>query len=502
MEETVRVRDRFQFDLELGYPFPRDVQRVEYELEAYLFLPSTLGINRDNYSKANFYDDLDAHIRLRTPSVPLDAIISSASGPLSRLNASVRHLSERADPTNVERFVVQVKLFCCVVRKSLRKFVLATKSASAPAEREKQCERYVTSVATIRSAYRELEPRLRNATMFPKVIETFRFGDEFLSLLFEECAFRIFEGSTADDSGRNPEIEKQLFPVIREEISYRRSRGFRSIADENSKNEIFLYRRGVLKNHMGSVLQLETQTDPGGKFVQETLFGVAAGVSMLFATAILFVYQTIYGALSMPVFLALIVSYIFKDRIKEFLRIYFSRKLSGALADHKTRLYGTQDEFLGVCEESFDFVGEAKIPREALSARDRDPLSEIEDARIGETVLRYKRKIRIHPRRIGRLYGDLQFEELDDVLRFNVTDIVKRAGRPEKPVYVVTREGYRKIIGERVHHLNLVFRRSGASESKYERYRIVLNQRGIKRIEAVTPAAQALPSKAPELAAL
>ena len=502
MEETLRIRDRFQFDLELGYPFPRDVPRVEYELEAYLFLPSTLGINRDNYSKANFYDDLDAHIRLRTPSVSLDAIISSAGGPLSRLNNSVLRLCERTNPTTIERFVVQVKLFCCVVRKSLRKFVNATNSATAMAERAKLCERYAMSVSTIRSAYRELEPRLKNASTVPKVIETFRFGDEFLSLLFEECAFRILEGSTTDGDVRDPEVEKRLFPIIREEISYRRNRGFRSIADEHSKNEIFLYRRSVLKRHMGSVLQLETQTNPGGKFVQETVFGVAAGVSMLFATAILFVYQTIYGALSMPVFLALIVSYIFKDRIKEFLRIYFSRKLSGALSDHKTRLYGTQDEFLGVCEESFDFVGEAKIPREALNVRNRDPLSAIEDARIGETVLRYKRRIRIHPRRIGRLYGDLQFEELDDVLRFNVTDILKRAGRPEKPVYVVTRDGYRKIIGERVHHMNLVFRRSGASESRYERYRIVLNQRGIKRIEAVTPAEQPLPSEAPELAAL
>ncbi len=502
MEDVVRIRDRFQFDLELGYPVPRDVHREEYELEAYLFLPPTLGINRDNYSKSNFYDDLDAHIRLRTPSVPLDAIVPSASGPLSRLNASVFRLSENASPQNVEKFVIQVKLFCCVVRKALRKFVHEANTLQLDEDRVRRCERYALSVSTLRRAYRGLEPRIRGAAMFPQVNSTFRFGDEFLSLLFEECAYRLLEGSAGAKSARGPQFEKHLIPIIREEIDYRRNRGFPSIAYEGGKNESLLYRRSVLKRYVSSVLQLNTQTQPGGKFVQETLFGLAAGLSMLFATAVLFVYQSIYGALSMPVFLALIVTYVFKDRIKELLRIYFSRKLSGVLSDHKTRLYGTMNQFLGVCEETFDFVSEHKIPKEIMSVRDRSHMTEIEGTWVGETVLRYKRRIRVHPDRISRLYENLEITELDDVLRFNVADLVKRTGTPEKPVYVLVNDGYRKIVGERVHNLNLVFRRSGFEHSKCERFRVVLNQHGIKRIDAVTAVIQELPADAPKVAAV
>ncbi|MDX1528625.1 MAG: hypothetical protein R3337_08350 [Gammaproteobacteria bacterium] len=502
MEETVRIRDRFQFDLELGYPIPHDETRVEYELEAYLFLPPTLGVNRDNYSKINFYDDLDAHIRLRTPSIPLDAIVRSASGPLSRLSAAVMRLSDNANPKNVDSFIIQVKLFCCVVRKSLRKFVHASNTAQRPDERIRNSERYAVNVSTIRRAYRDLESRLRNAAMFPQAKNTYRFGDEFLSLLFEECAFRMLEGASGvGDTGRS-EVEKHLFPIIRAEINYRRSRGFPSIASENSENENLLYRRSVLKRYVGSVLQLDTHTKPGGKFAQETLFGVAAGLSMLFATAVLFVYQAMYGALSLPVFFALIVSYVFKDRIKELLRIYFTRKLSGVLSDHKTRLYGTRDELLGVCEESFDFVGEKKIPPNVLNVRDRDHMTEIEGTWIGETVLRYKRKIRINPQKIGQLYENLEISELDDVLRFNVTDLVKRAGTPEKPVYVLAGDGYRRMVGDRVHHLNLVIRRGGFGDSTYERFRLVLNQKGIKRIDAVTAAAAKAAADVPKVAAV
>lgn len=502
MEDTVRIRDRFQFDLELGYPIPRDIKRVEYELEAYLFLPPTLGVNRDNYNKMNFYDDLDAHIRLRTPSISLDAIIPSASGPLSRLSASVLHLSENTNPRNAESFVIQVKLFCCVVRKSLRKFVHSFNAAQRIEERVRYCERYAVDVSTIRRAYRDLEPRLRTAAMFPQVKNAYRFGDEFLSLLFEECAFRILDGATAAGATCSPQIEKHLLPIIREEINYRRSQRFPSIANETGQNESLLYRRSVLKRYVSSVLQLKTQTDPGGKFVQETLFGLAAGLSMLFATAVLFVYQSMYGALSLPVFLALIVSYVFKDRIKELLRIYFSRKLSGVLSDHKTRIYGTQNQYLGVCEETFDFVGEAKIPPNVMSVRDRDHMTEIEGTWIGETVLRYKRKIRLNPQKISKLYENLEIAELDDVLRFNVTDLVKRAGTPDKPVYVVSGDGYRKVIGERVHHLNLVIRRWGFGDSRHERFRLVLNQKGIRRIDAVTAAAQEIAADVPRVAAV
>jgi hypothetical protein len=502
MEDTVRIRDRFQFDVELGYPVPPDHQRIEYELEAYLFLPPTLGINRDNYSKANFYDDLDAHLRLRTPSVPLDAIVSSASGPLSRLNASVIRLSEHADRNTVETFVIQLKLFCCVVRKSLRKYAEAASSINNPDERLRICKRYSVSISTIRRAYRELEPRLRTAAMFPQVPNTFRFGDEYLSLLFEEYAYRLLENQPGGKSSHETRFESLLLPIVRAEIGYRRSRGLPSVAEEGNENESLLYRRSVLKRYMRSVLQLDTQTRPGGKVIQETLFGLAAGLSMLFATGILFIYQSMYGALSLPVFLALIVSYVFKDRIKELLRLYFSRKLSGVLSDHRTRLFGTMNRFLGVCEETFDFIDESKVPEEVMGVRDRDHMTEIEGTWIGETVLRYKRKIRLHPERIARLYENLETTELDDVLRFNVTDLVKRTGTSEKPVFVLTHGSYRKVIGERVHHINLVFHRPGVENSKCERFRVVLTQRGIKRIDAVTQPAREMVADRSSVAAV
>lgn len=500
MEECVRIRDRFQFDVELGYPLPPHETRVDYELEAFLFLPPSLGINRDNYTKANFYDDLDAHLQLRTPYIALDAIVPSASGPLSRLNASVFRLSERADPATVKNFVVQVKLFCCVVRKSLRKYVDAANSVREPGEHERYCERYIVSVSSIRRAYRGLEQRLRGAAMYAEVIETYRFADEYLSLLLGEYTYRLLEGTAGRTSDGRSHAEARLLSLVRAEINYRTQQGFPSIAMEGSENESLLYRRSVLKDYAGSVLKLDTQTKPGGTFVHETLFGLAAGLSMLFATAILFVYQAIYGALSLPVFFALIVSYIFKDRIKELLRLYFSRKLSGVLSDHKTRIFGVSGEPLGVCEETFDFVNESTAPPDVMRVRNRDHMTEIEGTWIKEQIIRYRRRIRLWPERISELYENLEIGDIDDVLRFNVIDLVKRTGTPEKPVFILTRDGYRKTVGVRVHHLNLVIRHPGQADTNCRRFRVVLNQRGISRIDDVSQGGASL--ETPRMAAV
>lgn len=494
---TVRIRDRFQFDVELSYPLPPDERRVDYELEAYFFIPPSLGINRDNYNKANFYDDLDAHLQLMTPLVPLDEIVPLASGPLSRLNASVFHLAENADTITADNFVVQLKLFCCVVRKSLRRYVDQVNDIRDPAERARRCERFAVSISSIRNSYRGLEHKLRGAAMYPQVISSFRFGDEFLSLHFEDYTYRLLEKLVISQPDPASSIRSKLLSIIREEIRYRRRREMPSIAEEGTENESLLYRRNVLKRYIASVLELHTQTQPGGKVVQETLFGVAAGLSMLFTTAIIFVYQSLYGALSLPVFLALIVSYIFKDRIKELLRLYFSKKFSGVLSDHKTRIYGTLRKFLGVCEETFDFVDESKIPADVMRVRDRDHMTEIEGTWIGERIFRYRRTIRLYPDRIFELYENLEISEIDDVLRFNVADIVKRTGTPEKLVFILAGDSYRKSIGDRVHHLNLVFRRPGFTDSECRRFRVVLNQRGIKRIDSVvTPLGDSQPASA------
>ncbi len=72
------------------------------------------------------------------------------------------------------------------------------------------------------------------------------------------------------------------------------------------------------------------------------MFSIAAGVSMIFATLIAFYAQAYYGPFTLPVFLALVIAYMFKDRIKEQGRAYSANLLSRRLFDYRT-IIQTQD---------------------------------------------------------------------------------------------------------------------------------------------------------------
>jgi hypothetical protein len=274
--------------------------------------------------------------------------------------------------------------------------------------------------------------------------------------------------------------------LIAQEVNYRESRQYLSIPTDENDNEQLIYRRNVLKKYMHNVLFLNSSTKHEGRFIEHGLFGIAAGISMLFATVVLFLSQSVYGPLTLPVFAALVIGYMFKDRIKELLRVYFSKKISSALFDHKTRIYSSTHHPIGHCRESFDFIDEAKVPDRIMKIRDRDHITEIESDWISENILRYRKRIKLSSRAISAVYRDVETDGIHDIMRFSVAGFTRRMGDPRKELFVLGEDDYRKVKAERVYHFNMILRYGGVERVRYKRFRIVLNRRRIKRIEAVS----------------
>ena len=89
IDETIRIRDLHQFEIKLHYPMSQESEVATYDLECYIFVPHSLGMHRENYSKARFYDDLQTHIRFKTPSVSLTGIVGGQDSPLAKLESSI-----------------------------------------------------------------------------------------------------------------------------------------------------------------------------------------------------------------------------------------------------------------------------------------------------------------------------------------------------------------------------------------------------------------------------
>ena len=78
LEHRFERHDRNQLELKLGYVVEPNQPQQEYRVEAFIFVPTSLGVTKHNYSKARFYEDTSTFIRLKAPRVALSALASPA----------------------------------------------------------------------------------------------------------------------------------------------------------------------------------------------------------------------------------------------------------------------------------------------------------------------------------------------------------------------------------------------------------------------------------------
>ena len=483
VERKPRIRHPHQFEIKLRYALPEEQATTIYDLAVYFFLPPSLGINRTDYGKGTFYRDLQSYIRLKTPEVFFPDIARGDSGPLSRLNAAALRLPGDSSDRAVRLYEYQSKLFCCVLNSSLREYVERIEAASSPAISVRLMDAYRIAASSLRSTYSALGPKLRNPALPSSVQTMYHFTDEHISLLLEEYTCRVIAAAPTDESGGS--LRGKLVDLVRREVAHRKTEHYPSVANPSSDNEGFVYRRGVLKKYMNSALFLSAHSGDGGRFLEEGLFGVAAGISMIFATAVLFVSTQVYGSLTGPVFFALVISYIFKDRIKERMRLYLSRKASRWLFDIKTILYASPKDRIGVCNESVDFLDADMVPAPVAAVRNRAHITEIEGGWVGERAIRYRKHVKLYPVRIADIYDGASIHDVNDIMRFSVAEFVRNIGTVDTPISSLVDGQVSLIQGDRVHHLNVIVRYATDGEDGFKRYRIVLNRNGIKRIETV-----------------
>ena len=121
---------------------------------------------------------------------------------------------------------------------------------------------------------------------------------------------------------------------------------------------------------------------------------------MIFATVVAFIFQRRFGSVSIPLFVALVVSYMLKDRIKELMRYYFAYKLKFKYFDHKA-VVRIKDEEIGWIKEGMDFISPGKIPQEVMNLRNKNNLMGSEFAILDEKIILYRKLVNIDSRKLA-----------------------------------------------------------------------------------------------------
>ena len=483
----VRIHDKFSFEFKISFIATRksienDIN--EFSINTWMFVPNSLDINRSTYSKEQFYRDTQSNVRLITPIYRLKDIYASENSPLSRLEKAFENLL--IDTTSEEKlsdYTFQIKMFSSIFKSASRDrayFIIEEKDENRVLELVRE---YIHDMTSIARHYRRLESIVNNSSITEDQRLYFMFGDDFIGNIVQQQTFRMMRG--LENRTVYAKIKDSLLALVNSENQYKQTKGY-SLLDttDPSNNYLVVMRRGILKKFIESDLFLYTKKSKDGALAEQFYYGIAAATSMIFATVVSFSAQLHYGNFTTPLFFALVISYVFKDRIKDLMRYYFSTQLGKKYFDTKRELE-IQNKKIGWTKEAFDFAPESKVPAEIMSIRKRTPLVEAENKIYNEQIILYKKLVNLSSSSINR-YKGYQFVGINDVTRFNLTHFIQKMDNEYIPIYIPDeQDGYIKMTSEKVYALHFILRCQGHENLYFRKFRLLFNRGGIKEITEI-----------------
>lgn len=482
IEESVKIHDKFSLEIKLGFNARKKQKVSDFILNTWLFIPNSLDINPLTYEKKDFYRDLKSNIRLITPVYLLRDIAGNKNSPFSNLEKSFECLASNPSRSNTVNYEYHIKMFLSILKSALRDDIDHIIRNDIVDDKLFLLNSYIENVEIITTKYRNLRRIINVSTITKELFNFYHFGDEFMSNVIEQHTFKLLSNLEKGKPKDFVSLKKKLLHVIHSEIEYKREKGFPVVEKkEANRNRELIFRLGLLKKFAENELFLTANKKKDGVLVEQLYYSIAAGISMVFATAIAFSFQIKYGNFTMPFFVALVVSYMLKDRIKDLGRYYFAYKLGRRYFDHKTKI-SLKEKEVGWSKEAMDFISEEKVPVEVIKIRNRSAILEANNRSFSERIILYRKLVRIFR---PKLDESIQYSTsgINDIIRFNISNFITKMDNPDFPLFITDDDEVKVIKGERAYYLNLIMQMKNEEQLIYKRYRIVLNREGIIDIE-------------------
>lgn len=480
IEEKVKVHDKFSLEIKLGF-LAKDISINEFSVSTWIFIPNSLDINRWNYSKEGFYRDLKSNIRLITPVYLMEEIADKSKEPYRFLEHSIRQLTKSRNKETLGAYEYHIRMHVSIIKSALRDEISYIVKKSGK-DYHHLVDKYIHNIKAITSNYRALRQYADTPATRDFLLNYYLFGDEFMSNLIEQHTFKLLDGLKKRRHLTN-DVAARLMEVITSEITFKEEQGWPTVKKTGTEaNRELVFRLGLLKKYAENELFLDVVRQREGVFIEQIYFSIAAGISMIFATAIAFSIQRQYGNLTMPFFVALVISYMLKDRLKDLARYYLAHRWGRRFFDLKTKI-SLSNHDIGWHKEGMDFISEKKVPAEVLRIRNRSAILEAENRNNREQIILYRKLVRLNRDSLNKV-SPYPTAGMNDIIRFNVSNYIHKMDNPVVPLYV-PEDGNKvgTVKGLKVYYLNLIMQLKHVDGVKYKRYRIVMNRNGIVEVE-------------------
>jgi hypothetical protein len=501
LETSLDIHDRKQFELKLDYQPSGTDPRSEYMVDAWLFLPRSLNVNKETWPRELFYSDLHNYVRLKTPVLDFEQTLKGRQSPLFALEERVTR-GFLGDETEV---IYDAKMLSCVFRGALRRFARSVRRRGLRAAElqsfegqsfesiEALLKQSVVATQAVLLRYRQVvDSIVQKYKVSERTTAAFRLVDEYMSLCMEQYFRRSVVGM--DSMPKTPSLDalrRELMDTIVSDEQYRLKNAFGSVLSVGGDNEEYTHRIGFLKKFCMNILFLKVLRSSPKKAWEEVLFAVAAGGSMAFALSVGLVAQSRYPQASFNFFVLAVFGYMLKDRIKDALRRFFSEYAGRFLYERRTNILDPVTQAaVGVCKERIDFDAARSVPAQVTLLRRQDDLLTAGQGEFSESVIRYRKKISLESDMLPNL-GDGMVSGVTDIIRLNVDVWLRDMDDPEYAIDYVDLEDFSvgQVKAAKSYRVDMAFRfyvdDGRRQETSLKVVQLVLDRNGIKRMDVL-----------------
>lgn len=500
----VIMRDRHQFEVRQSYALPPGAgQDREYLLEMFLYLPRNMGVSAQSYRKEDFYTDNQMYLRLEAPGRTLAQLgdLNDDTSPLTVVHRTLPSLLQPRAP-ETEPLVALVQLHAHELAEAT---ITAFAGASWTARHGDlgdlarftqhvqqmlmDAEAAVVAIRQVRAEAEAFGPLLH-----PGVQRALGFAEEFVSAVLDEQVARLSEAvdrSTAlhDGTGTAARVRVVMARFAQEQARLRLEAGYALPYEE--PREYFAYRLGLLKKNLQQALYLNTREAAVDNYLRNSAAMVAAGLAATWA----FIAQApmqmggVRASTQFALLGSAVGAYMLKDRIKEWTREWLTRRLR--IDDYSRRIvpdalarFGLE-HLAGRARERMRFLPQSEVDPEvhAMRIMHRSVIGTTVEL---EEVLHYRRRLTLKAQEGARTTAGFGIRE---IMRFNISALTRRLDDPLDEVsYFNAQSGqFTRSSVPKVYHANLVVSvgAAHAPERWLSRFRLVLNQEGLIRVEPV-----------------
>ncbi len=458
-----KIHDRYTLELKVGYgqnDTHATKQAYQMALDMWLFLPDALYINSETYPKAAIYRDVRSMVRLITPVFKLRELADAEQLPLKRLAKWCRLVVENQTERHQQMYERQVKMFCNITRSAIRDTTLPVTD----------CLQQLTAVL---EAYRNLRTQTDIGSLPDELRAIYDLGDEYISRV---AGTKVFALLRSEDAAQQHDA---ITAWIEHELQYQRSRGYILPREgDNTHNRQFLHRAGQLKKYVESDLYILVHERNNTFYLQQLFFMFVAGLSMVFATVVSFGFQQSYGNFTLELFLALTISYMFKDRIKNLGQQWFATKAGNKFYEYKTSL-AFRGERIGWRKTGSSFVTHKDLPDEVRQLRGRTSTLNAGHSAISESVLIYRQRLALYHNRLASL-SHYPLSGVNEIIRINLREFLRRMDSSHAAVYDYKEGGHIATLQtEKVYYVHLIMRATYEGNTNFYHFCLTLTRRGI-----------------------